>query len=78
MTSERTQVSPFLTYEEWKVKLRKDCEMKGKLRAFDSLGEFTLKLLWENGLGPSIRAIVGTSEGQAELSTALESDDRAA
>lgn len=65
MTSERMQVPPLLTYEEWKIKLRKDCEIRGKLLAFGSLGEFTLKLLWENGLGPPMRAIVGTVDGQA-------------
>lgn len=26
---------------------------------FDSLGEYALKLLWENGLDPTVAAIVG-------------------
>lgn len=60
MTCERRQVPQLLTYEVWKLRLRKDCELEDKLLAFDSLGEYTLKMLWENGLGPTVRAITGS------------------
>lgn len=59
MTLEPMQEQPLLTYEMWKIQLRKDCEIEDKLLAFDSLGEYTLKLLWKNGLAPTVRAIVG-------------------
>lgn len=77
MTNEQGQTAPLLTYVEWRVQLRKDCEIQGKLPAFDSLGEYTLKLLWKNGLGPTVRDIVGSIDGQSELNTAQESDGRA-
>lgn len=57
MTFEQNPVPPLLTYEVWKVRFRKDCEIEDKLFAFDSLGEFALKLLWESGVAPTVRAI---------------------
>lgn len=51
-----------MLFEVWKVHLRKDCELQGKLLAFDSLGEYTLKLLWEDGLDPRVDAIVESSK----------------
>ena len=50
MTSDQRQAAPLLTYEEWRIQFRKDCENEGKLLAFDALGETALKLLWGNGL----------------------------
>ncbi len=41
------------------MNLRQDCVSQGKLPAFDALGEAVLKMLWEQGLDPSVRAIVG-------------------
>lgn len=60
MTFERTQGLPSLTYEAWKLQLRKNCEIEDKLLAFHSLGEYTLKVLWETGLAPTVQAIIGT------------------
>jgi len=59
MTFERKEAPPVLTYDLWRIQFRKDCEIEDKLFAFDSLGEFTLKLLWENGYAPTVRAIAG-------------------
>jgi hypothetical protein len=61
MTVERKQETPSLAYDLWKVQLRKDCEVRGKLLAFDGLGEYTLRLLWEDGIDPSVEAIVGSA-----------------
>jgi len=62
MTCEQKQAPPLLTYEVWKIQFRKDCEIEDKLFAFDSFGEFTLKLLWENGFAPTVRSIAGDSD----------------
>jgi hypothetical protein len=53
-----------MLFEVWKVHLRKDCELQGKLAAFDSLGEYTLKLLWEDGLDPRVDAIIERSRNR--------------
>ena len=74
MADEQSQAAPLLTYEVWKIQFRKDCEIEGKLLAFDSLGEYTLKLLWGNGLAPTVRAIVGSIDDQAEVSPVPETD----
>jgi len=63
MTFEQKQAAPALNFECWKAQLRKDCELVGKLLAFDNLGEYTLKLFWEYGLPPTLRAIVGSRDG---------------
>jgi len=39
-----------LPFEVWKGYFRKDCEDHQKSREFDGLGEFVLRLLWEQGL----------------------------
>jgi hypothetical protein len=49
--------SPQLTFDVWKAQFSKDCERQGKLFAYNSLGEFCLKVLWESGLEPSVKAI---------------------
>lgn len=74
MTNEQRQAAPLLTYEVWKIELRKDGETEGKLLAFDSLGECSVKLLWQNCLAPTVRDIVGSIDGQAETSLAPETD----
>lgn len=48
-----------LTFDIWRVKLRKDCAVQGKRRNFDSMGEYPLRLLWEEGIDPSVQAISG-------------------
>ena len=63
------------SYELWKIRFRKDCESEGKLPAFNSLGEYTLKLLWGSGLAPTVRAIVGNIDGfRLNCAKALETD----
>lgn len=77
---ERRQGPPFLSYEAWKVQLRKDCETEDKLVAFDSLGEYMLELLWGKRLAPTARAIVRsmgkTTLLQAFTDTAPKLDGR--
>lgn len=47
-----------LTFEAWKTLLRNDCIAVDKLRAYESLGESVLRILYENGLDPTVQAIV--------------------
>lgn len=47
-----------LSFEKWKELLRNDCIACDKVRAFDSLGDAVLKLLYENRLDPTVQAIV--------------------
>ena len=50
-----------LPFDDWKEALRADCEQKGKLLAYDALGEVMLQMWWEQGADPSIEAIVDAS-----------------
>lgn len=52
-------LNPSLSFEIWKMHLRQDCVEKGKLPAFDALGDSVLRMLWEQGVDPSVRAIAG-------------------
>ena len=47
-----------LTFVAWKALLRIDCIGLGKLQAFDGLGEAVLRILYENGVDPTVEAIV--------------------
>ena len=47
-----------LDFASWKQMLRNDCMVHAKEREFDALGEFVLEILYENGLDPSVDAIV--------------------
>lgn len=50
-----------LAYDDWKIQLRQDCEVHGKLLAFEAIGEYTLQLLWEEGINPTVEAIIGNA-----------------
>ena len=52
-----------LPFEVWKGRLYKDCEDHQKLRESDGLGEYVLRVLWEQGLDPSVQAITDDGEG---------------
>jgi len=56
------QAQLILPFEFWKVCLRKDCQDHHQLREFDSLDESVLRLLWQQGLKPSVQAIVDDGE----------------
>ena len=52
-----------MTFELWKVALHDDCEREDKLRAFDALDDFALRLFWERGIGPTVREILKDGDG---------------
>ena len=47
-----------VTFEAWKALLRNDCIALGKIEAFDRVGEVFLRILYENGVDPTVEAIV--------------------
>lgn len=47
-----------LSFEKWRELLRNDCIARDKLRAFDSLGDSVLMVLYNNSLEPTVDAIV--------------------
>ena len=51
-----------LPFEVWKGYLHTDCDDHHKLRELDVLGESVLRLLWEQGVQPSVQAIVKDGE----------------
>ena len=50
-------VPPF-PFDFWKLCLREDFVLQGKLPAFESMGDECLRLLWESGALPCVRDIV--------------------
>lgn len=47
-----------LTFEVWKKRLRENCVALEKLEAFDGLGEVVLRILYENGIDPTVDDVV--------------------
>ena len=47
-----------LNFDTWAKLLRNDCVTHNKVGQFDGLGEYILRLLFENGLDPTVEAIV--------------------
>ena len=45
-------------FRVWKRQFRKDCELHEKLNAYVVLGDSVLRLLWESGVAPTVRAVV--------------------
>jgi hypothetical protein len=45
-------------FEVWKQRLREDCLQQNKFIAFANLSDDCLRLLWEDGIGPSVQAII--------------------
>jgi len=53
-----------LPFEVWRLRLRDDCLRQDRLLAFNILGDECLRLLWEDGNEPSVRAII---EGEQKI-----------
>ncbi len=56
-----------LSFEDWKVRLRKDCEREDKLSAYAALGEECLRILWEQGTGPSVQGVMEGGKQEVQL-----------
>lgn len=46
-----------MPFEAWKIELRTNCQQGDKLTAYNALGDFVLKFLWEQGIEPTPEAI---------------------
>ncbi len=58
---------PSIPFETWKSQFHQDCQFHNKLAAFNALGEDVLRIFWESGLEPRVKAIVdGASEQSAK------------
>ena len=51
-------MSRLLSFDGWKEHLRNDCIACNKEREFNGLGECVLKILYQNGVDPTVRALV--------------------
>lgn len=47
-----------LSFEAWKDYLCSDCIRHEKLEAYNCLGDFILKLLYDSGIAPTVDAIL--------------------
>lgn len=54
----RTIMRRSLSFEAWKELLRNDCFVVNKVEAFDTLGEGVLRVLYENGVDPTVQSIL--------------------
>jgi hypothetical protein len=50
-----------LPFEDWKQRLRLDCESKQKMPSFNALSDGVLRLFWDQGIEPTIDDVVGNS-----------------
>ena len=67
---EALSVDRFFSFDDWKEHFRKDCIEQDKLAAFNNLGEYVLKLLYENGLNPTVESVVqGSLNGSSKTGT---------
>jgi hypothetical protein len=46
-----------LSFEAWKDYLCRDCIRNQKVEAYNCLGDFILKLLYDSGIAPTVDAI---------------------
>jgi len=53
---------PRLPFDFWKLCLREDCVLEGKLLDFESLGDECLWLLWQSGALPCVFDIMQERE----------------
>lgn len=47
-----------LAFDDWKLQLRHDCELRGMMKAFDTIEDFTLRFFWWRGIDPNVQAII--------------------
>ena len=38
-----------VAFDVWKLQLRKDCDLRDRLNAFEAMGDYVLSLLWNVG-----------------------------
>jgi hypothetical protein len=48
---------PSRPFNTWKDQLRQDCERHDNLAAFEALGNYVLRILWESGIDPTVQGV---------------------
>lgn len=54
----QTSIKPNTDFSVWKRRFREDCYQHDRQTAFDDIGDMVLRLLWESGLEPTVKAVV--------------------
>lgn len=55
-----------LVIEEWKAILQSDSIAHDKLQAYESIGDLALRLFYDNGVRPSVAALIRDGEDNGE------------
>lgn len=63
MLERRSPAKVVTSFPAWKVQFRNDCDSEGKLPAFSVMSDVVLRLLWEKGLEPTVKAVVEGATG---------------
>lgn len=50
-------MSSLITFDVWRTRFREDCEEQDKLAAFNALTDYVLRILWEQGLEPTVESV---------------------
>jgi hypothetical protein len=66
---------PTLAFDAWKARLREDCMRQDKLLAYESIGDYVLTILWNQGIEPTVDGIAMT-EGIATPRVKLNGTDK--
>lgn len=67
-TDEKEAAKPTISFEAWRLRLRRDCEVQERLLAFQALAIQVLEILWRRGVEPSVKGFLdGASEQPAPV-----------
>jgi hypothetical protein len=58
-----------LSFNQWRTYLFADAEVHGVLANAQQLGDYALRLFWEQGMAPSVDAIVESGKKKGSRST---------
>lgn len=54
--------TPSLPFDTWKLRLHQDCESEDKVKAFEAIGDYVLRVLWQSGIDPTVSAVSGPKQ----------------
>ena len=67
-TDGKEAAKPAISFEVWRLQLRKDCEAQDRLLAFQALGDSVLEILWRRGVEPSVKGLLDGASTRPERS----------
>lgn len=62
---------PQLSFEQWKYCLLDECRKSGKMMAFNAIGDYVLRVLWESNLEPTVEAITSDGDRSSSMPRAI-------